>query len=313
MNIGFWDNQLTERGTTTSLYDYAYYNEVLLGNKSFIFYNCNLKSEDNIIKKFEEKFTVHSVNKFDQVDEFISKYNITHIYIIKSGEDNSQLSKIAKNCIHCVFNCYNPHGDIYASISPWIRGNDGKFPCVPHMIDLPEDNNNIRNDLGIPQDAIVFGGYGGKTSFNIDFAKTAVHNVALNNPNIYFLFANFDKFCDLPNVIFLPTIYSKIDKVKFINSCDAMLWARREGETFGISIGEFSSKNKPIIAMQTGDLCHYFLLGDNCFWYHDYNSLEKILLNFQNNVEKYRFHDWNMFRCFTPQNVMQIFKKIFLD
>lgn len=28
MNIAFWDNQLCERGTTTSLFDYAFYNHI---------------------------------------------------------------------------------------------------------------------------------------------------------------------------------------------------------------------------------------------------------------------------------------------
>ena len=37
MNIGFWDNQLSERGTTTSLFDYAFYNQKLLGNNLIFF------------------------------------------------------------------------------------------------------------------------------------------------------------------------------------------------------------------------------------------------------------------------------------
>ena len=41
MNIAFWDNLLCERGTTVSLFDYAYHNQTILGNKSFIFYDKN--------------------------------------------------------------------------------------------------------------------------------------------------------------------------------------------------------------------------------------------------------------------------------
>ena len=38
MNIAFWDNGLCERGTTTALFDYAFYNQKILNNKSYIFY-----------------------------------------------------------------------------------------------------------------------------------------------------------------------------------------------------------------------------------------------------------------------------------
>ena len=34
VKIAFHDNQLCERGTTVSLYDYAYYNKHYLGNES---------------------------------------------------------------------------------------------------------------------------------------------------------------------------------------------------------------------------------------------------------------------------------------
>ena len=37
MNIGFF-TYFNERGTTTATYDYAKYNELILGNKSYIIY-----------------------------------------------------------------------------------------------------------------------------------------------------------------------------------------------------------------------------------------------------------------------------------
>ena len=36
IKIGFWSNQLSE--LETALYDYAYYNQKILENKSYIFY-----------------------------------------------------------------------------------------------------------------------------------------------------------------------------------------------------------------------------------------------------------------------------------
>ena len=116
------------------------------------------------------------------------------------------------------------------------------------MINLPKHSRNLRKKLNIPDNAIVFGGYGGKDQFNIEYVQEAVYEIAKLEKNIYFLFANFNKFCDeLPNIIHLPTIYDVNKKVEFINTCDAMLWARKIGETFGLSIAEFSTKNKPVL------------------------------------------------------------------
>jgi len=312
MNIAFWDNQLCERGTTTSLFDYAYYNELLLKNKSFIFYEKNNKNnKDDIIDKFESYFIVHGVDEFKKIDYYIKKYKITHLYIIKHGDDDGKLSKIAKNCVHCVFACNQPHGDVYSCISSWIKGNNGKYPVVPHMINIPKHNRNMRKELNIPKDAVVFGSYGGKPSFSIPFVHKVVYKIAKENPSIYFLFANFDPFCDrLPNIIHLPAITDLDEKVKFINTTDAMLWARKIGETFGIAIGEFSTMNKPVFAMKIGDLAHVDLLGDKGIWYNEKN-LSSMLLKFDPEVEKTK--DWNAYRNYTPKKVMKIFKKVYLD
>jgi hypothetical protein len=317
MNIAFWDNQLCERGTTVSLFDYAYYNQTLLQNKSFIFYDKN-RCENNtaIINKFKAHFTVHETDDFKEVDAYLTYYGITHIYIIKYGLLDTRLSQVAKNCIHCVFTCLEPHGDVYSSISPWVKGNaDGRYPVVPHMINLPETTQSLRTELKIPAAAVVFGGYGGKDSFSIRFVRQVVYEVALKNPTIYFLFANFHEFCPpLPNIIHLPPLTDLAAKATFINTVDAMLWARQEGETFGIAIGEFSSKNKPVLATTNGgqgDVAHVHLLGAKGLWYTNAADLTNLLTHFQ--PGELRMRDWNAYADYTPEKVMAIFKRVFLE
>jgi hypothetical protein len=316
MNIGFWDNQLCETGTTVSLYDYAFYNEKLLGNKSYIFYDKNNReNKENVIQKFKNQFDfVIGTDNFEEVDNYLLEYNITHIYIIKAGNIDNRLSKNAKNCIHCVFGCYEEHGDVYSAVSSWVYGNDGKYPVVPHMINLPKHSINMREKLGIPEDAIVFGCYGGRDSFNIPFVHDVVYNVAKENPNIYFLFANINQFCcSLENIIHLPAIIDFNKKVEFINTCDAKLWARKEGETFGLAIGEFSTLNKPVIATKIGVHGQAFIniLKDKAIWYTDEKDLREILLNFNPEIESKK--DWNAHKDYTPEKVMEIFKKVYLD
>ena len=314
MNIAFWDNQLNERGTTVALYDYAYYNQTIFTNKSFIFYNNNNENISEIVNKFKKEFTVYGVNNFNDVDKILVNLNISHIYIIKHGVKDNIVSSVAKNLIHCVFTCNEPHGDIYASISPQVEGNDGKYPVVPHMINLPSHNKNMREKLNIPESATVFGGYGGKHCFNIIDAINAIHNIANNNQSIYFLFANFINYknINLPNVIYLDKITDLHEKVSFINTIDAMISAKHQGETFGIAIGEFSVKNKPIICCKRGYDAHKYILGNNALWYTNENDLIKILINFNNNKEYYINKDWNCYKEYSPEKVMKIFNDVFL-
>ena len=51
----------------------------------------------------------------------------------------------------------------------------------------------------------------------------------------------------LSNIIYLPPTYSIKRKIEFINTCDGCLHARNMGESFGLTLAEFSVKNKPII------------------------------------------------------------------
>jgi glycosyltransferase involved in cell wall biosynthesis len=170
----------------------------------------------------------------------------------------------------------------------------------------------MRQELNIPTDAIVFGGYGGKQQFDIQYVRNTVYKIAKNNKNIYFLFANFEKFCEkLNNIIHLPFILEDREKVRFINSCDAMLWGRSDGETFGLAIAEFSIRNKPVIASKVGALSHVTYLGDKGIWYSNETNLTEILLNFDPEIENKK--DWNAYTDYTPEKVMKIFDNLFLN
>lgn len=126
-----------------------------------------------------------------------------------------------------------------------------------------------------------------------------------------FVFLNTKPFCEnLKNIIHIPIIIDLSEKVEFINTCDAMIWGRSDRETFGIAIGEFSTKNKPVLCCNVGYDGHYNLLQNKALWYHE-NNLKDMLINF--NKELIQKNDWNAYKDYTPEKVMKIFKNIFID
>jgi hypothetical protein len=310
--IVFWDNSLCERGTTIAVYDYAYYNQTMLNNRSIIMYDITSKSNHiDVIDKFTKHFKVIGVDHFDKVDEVLKEIGCDILYIIKGGHDDGRMSKVCKTVVHCVFSCNHPQGNVYAMVSPFIRGNNGRYPVVPHMINLPDNTNDMREQLNIPEDAAVFGRHGGFEQFDIKFVQDIVYKVASTHPNIYFLFLNTKPFCpELPNIIFIPRIVDLEKKVEFINTCDAMLWARSIGETYGLSIAEFSSKNKPVLCCDVGDNAHIGFLKEKAVLYNE-ETLEDLILGFDK--EDAQSKDWNAFKDYTPEKVIQIFKQVFID
>lgn len=312
MKIAFWENQLTLRGTTIACFDYAMGNKNILGNESIILYNTTLPfNDENVLKKFQAEFKVYGVTHFSQVDEILLDEKCDMIYVIEGGNMYEMVSRVCKTVNHCVFSCEYPHGDVYSSIAPWVKGNNGKYPFVPHIMNLPDVNDDLRAELGIPESATVFGRHGGYEEFNIGYVKEIVYKVAVSHPNIYFLFMNTQPFCpELSNIIHMSPIVDLVRKVKFINTCDAMIHAREMGEVFSCSMGEFAIRNKPIFSTQSGELGHLHLMGDKAFWY-THSTLQSMLISFDKTVESQK--DWNTYKEYTPEKVMAIFKKVFID
>jgi hypothetical protein len=315
VKIGFYTNQLCERGTTVAVFDYAYYNQKLLNNLSYIFYlKNNTNNNQDMINKFIKEFTVIPIDNFNDIDHYLKENDIRILHNIKSG-GNDGLSKVANNVIQCVFNCGFPHGEVYCAISKYVSSYNNNIPVLPHIVHLPYHEENMRKELNIPEDAIVFGRHGGKGQFDISYVMQVVYNVAKLNPNIYFIFVNTNQFCEkLNNIIHLDVITDLHLKRKFINTCDAMLWARSDGETFGLAIAEFSICNKPVIASKIGYLAHFETLKEKGLWYSNETELINNI-NFIASTDKkiLQSNDWNAYKEFSPENVMKIYHKIVIE
>jgi hypothetical protein len=307
MKIAFHSNQLGIRGTEVALYDYALGNRDILGNESIIISDVN--SDLTSLEKFKSQFPVYLYNNFSEVENIINQEQVDSIYYIKAGFNDGKLVNNAKNLVHAVFKYKEPHGEVYAYISEWLSNemSNGELPYIPHMVNLPKHNLNYKSMLGF-EGKLIFGWYGGD-NFEIPFARQAVIDIAKKRNDIIFLFMNSSPFTNEPNIIFINSTYDLDEKVAFINTCDAMVHARERGETFGLTIAEFSSKNKPIITYRDSpERNHNIVLGDKGLYYSNYQELYNILDNFIITPGEY-----NCYQDFTPEKVMDKFKKVFLD
>jgi len=301
-------------GTTVALYDFAFFCKKMLGFECSILYNQNHSANnENAINKFKKEFgDVKSYNNFDEMQNIISEQKPDAFFMIKSGPFDNVISNSCKNWIFAVAPCNKNiiYGDKFFMGSKWLSKVSDNIDYIPHMVNLPDHNENMRTELGIPKDAIVFGRNGGYDCFDLDFAKKSVIDSLKERKNIYFLFQSTDKFIEHERVIHIEANSDLFNKVKFINTCDALIHARFLGESFGLTCAEFSFKNKPVITwLGSPGRNHIETLGDKGFFYNDYNDLIKILLSFEPDETK----DWNCYKDSSPESVMNKFKKLYLN
>jgi glycosyltransferase involved in cell wall biosynthesis len=318
-NILLHENQLAESGTSVATYDYAYYIREFLNINPII--AAPITGRNISIEKFQKEFEVIEYENTVDIQKLIDDRNIENFYAIKFGLIDNLIFKNCRNLIHAVFFCHfsQYHGDVYAFVSEYMSlHKDNKIPFVPHMINLPFVDFDVRELLGIPKDFVVIGRYGSIDTFNIPFVIESIVETLEKRSNIYFIFANTPNFYNHERCVYLPAIIDLKEKVKFINTCDAMLHARDYGETFGLAVLEFASKNKQIISYDNEDLQnnhplggrnHFIYLKDNCHKYKNKNELKIIL----ENIDKKNPFDTNYLNLeFSPKKVISKFKEVFL-
>ena len=121
---------------------------------------------------------------------------------------------------------------------------------------------------------------------------------------------NTYEFSTDPHIIYISGTTNMKIKRMFINTCDALIHAREGGETFGLVCGEFAMALKPVITYSNShERNHIDTLGDKAVLYKDYETVYKILDEFEKN--KYDMRD-NGFLFYNPENIMRIFDQVYL-
>ena len=93
-------------------------------------------------------------------------------------------------------------------------------------------DERLRKELGIPEDAKVFGRHGGWDTFNIPFAWKAAVEHARNYTEDHFVFLNTEPIRGSErflNIHYLSATVNPVEKAKILASCDAMSHTRLHG------------------------------------------------------------------------------------
>jgi hypothetical protein len=320
--ILFHSGQVSERGTEVALLDYALGNAAVLGNESVCLFPRSKIVSPSMNERFKSLFDVRYYDDPGEWDGIAEELGADGFYSIRAGggSGREELPSRVPSFIHCVFDTRTPYGTVCAAISPWLNKRyRTRLPVMPHIVERKSaERGDLRERLGIDRSATVFGCYGGAFSFSVEAARRAVRRVARQRPDIFFAFMNIVPFCDMANVRFLPGSTDADEKQRFINTCDAMLHGRREGETFGLSVAEFFISGKPVFTYmpifdprRRYDAAHLQMLGDAAITYRSAGELERLLRNFRKTTVSAEVARSRYLEPFSSRRVLGIFDELF--
>jgi glycosyltransferase involved in cell wall biosynthesis len=275
----FHDNQIGERGTTQAVLDYArsiraYGHDVALS------YNVHSKGNNaDLIQLVEQEFKILGYENDSELLDFGAEFDA--VYFQKAGHIDGKSAGPVHTVVHSVFQNFEPHGNFYGYISPWLARHMRRFVYQPRQIfrgliqtgraaraagcenalafdhisyicEMPAATENLRAELGIPDEAFVILRYGGFDTFDIPFVQELIPQLLTENPNWYFLGVNTEKFVEHPRVIYHPKILNKQVKANMLASANVFLNARLSGESFGLANAEALQLGLPVLAWSGG-------------------------------------------------------------
>jgi len=304
------------RGSENALWDYANFNETILGNRSLICHPAELENAENrTFAKWKARFPLVPYRTKAELSSKLKERGVDILYQIKPGPYDGFVVPRIKNCIHSMFLSDEFHGDSFAYVSRWcskvMTGREESF--VPHFVPQLESEAGLREKLGISTKSRVFGRHGGWDTFNIPFVREAVVRHARQNPEDHFVFLNTERIREgenLTNIHYLSATVDPVEKAKFLATCDAMLHGRWHGETFGLAVGEFAVLGKPVLTFsKSRERAHLEMLGNQSLHYRHAGELMKILKDFR--PHRTQGTEYEIFG--DPKVVMKLFQKKFLE
>ena len=323
MKIGFYVPMFYSRGTDTALFNYAIGNKNVLGNETIILYKTEPMNQMGATMKSKllEHFDCIRVSSSTEAAQVCRSKGISIFYTLTDGMtpnqlnfNNKRLWAGIKTVEHLVFGGNNVSADKCAFVSQDLRQRTKiNLPVVPHIVFLPEPSDiDVRSQLGIKKESIVIGRHGGFETFDIDFVKKTVLEHVKWFPFVHYIFMNTQRFVNHERIHFIPGTADQREVSSFIKACDCMIHARTRGETFGLSIAEFSFHNKPVITYgQSPERNHLDLLNNHAIVYNNEAELIEILTKLPTTIRKTR--NWKAYKEYTPDKVMKLFEKVFIS
>lgn len=293
MKLGFFDNGIGFRGTTRAIIEYSKF--FIECNDVFIFYLQDSPWNNLSILPTIQGLGLNLIAISDR--DQIKDYGVDVLYHI-NGCCESELTWLLNLRIpflhhQCGFNttmrkniASSPVPHISAYVSHWQNHffSNSSSLVLPHIITQPSkfepSQIDAKKTLNIPESAIVLGRHGGFDTWNLPWVSQAIVEIASRRRDLYFIFMNTPSFSNLENIIFLPPSTSNTEISTFLRASDAMLHARWEGETFGLSCAEFLIRNKPLMTWSgSRERNHIYLADSSCMLYNRPEDLCSLLLS----------------------------------
>ena len=296
MKLGFYLETVTFRGTTRAALEYI----KLLANKSdeisVYFLQDNPANTLSILVEFISIGVLIRPLK-SNLDLKFEQLDLLYYVTSQFGESSSWLSTLPFKVLFHQVGFQPPEyasNLIFAYTSYWqsFYFTNGAAKVLPYIIPEPLSilsQKEARLSLDLPLDAVILGRHGGLDTFNLPFAKDSILESLNSREDIVYLFLNTPKFVDHRRAIFFDGTNSADFINRYIYSCDAMLHARWEGETFGLACSEFLSRGKPIITWsESRERNHIFLADKSAIFYNQCFDLSFLLCSVSRSFLDYK-------------------------
>jgi glycosyltransferase involved in cell wall biosynthesis len=321
MILGFHSKQLSERGTEVALFDYAVAARDLLGHEVRVYIPANARMIVPLVKRrFEEQLDVVLYDRPDQI-------LCDALYSIKKGSPG-RITATTPELNHAFDDVSRPHGHRFAAVSRWLAGTATQrvrvgrrralqvrrlrpVDVVPHIVTLPDVDEDLRHDLRIPDEAVVFGWHGGNGNLDVGFVRDPIRTALTERDDIWFVFMNAEAFFEHTRVRYLPVSPDRADVRRFVNTCDYMVHAHLVGETFGLAVAEFAYVGAPVITfLDSPRRGHLELLsGELRLGYQSQEGLLTYLRGLGRRLTPVRS---DVPSHYSPERVMERFRDVFL-
>ena len=314
MRVTFDGGRLNERGVAVAIYDYANHARRLLGVEPIILHDASGPVEADQVARFAAAFPVRAYRNAAERADCIEEARADVAYALKSQRSRYPIAPRGRTVVHEVFRFFDPHGDAYAYISPWLAeaAAAGRYPAVPHIVDPPPPQGNLRAEFGVPEGAVVVGRHGGPDQLNVPFVARALEAALEARPDLWVMLLNTTPLLRHERVIHVPRAPDRQRVADFVASCDVGLNARIGGEAFGLAIAEFLAQDKPALIWEGGrDRHHLALVDDTEFRFRTGEDLTRALVRFEPKPGAGRWR--GRVERFSPEAVMQVFARVFLE